>query len=268
MGMEADARGFAAAAGVGPFFAVETAAGDGLGPGPGAGWRRLGELTASGDGGASAVAAGDRIATARRSLAERAGVPLERVETRVAGSIVFLGLAARLLSPPLAVLVLAGRLPRWTVDGLWWRPVEGGPWPLMVTLSDAGAGGNAGSGDDRAATGGAAHAYAEQVVRGVVEPALAAFATAAGVSRKIMWGNVASGLVGSAGMIAAARPDLAAAARALAAELLTIEPLAGTGGFAPGPAGRVRFTRRSCCLFYRVPGGGTCADCVLTASRR
>jgi ferric iron reductase protein FhuF len=23
------------------------------------------------------------------------------------------------------------------------------------------------------------------------------------------------------------------------------------------------FVRHSCCLFYRLPGGGTCADCVL-----
>jgi ferric iron reductase protein FhuF len=24
------------------------------------------------------------------------------------------------------------------------------------------------------------------------------------------------------------------------------------------------FRRRSCCLYYRVPGGGLCDDCVLT----
>jgi len=25
----------------------------------------------------------------------------------------------------------------------------------------------------------------------------------------------------------------------------------------------VRFTRRSCCLYYRLPGAGMCADCAL-----
>ncbi|MFI1618174.1 (2Fe-2S)-binding protein [Streptomyces lydicus] len=28
------------------------------------------------------------------------------------------------------------------------------------------------------------------------------------------------------------------------------------------------FARRSCCLYYRVPGGGLCADCVLRRARR
>ena len=30
------------------------------------------------------------------------------------------------------------------------------------------------------------------------------------------------------------------------------------------PGRRARFKRTSCCLYYRVPGGGYCGDCVLT----
>jgi ferric iron reductase protein FhuF len=37
-------------------------------------------------------------------------------------------------------------------------------------------------------------------------------------------------------------------------------PLAGTGRRLPDG----RFVRRSCCLLYRLPGAGTCLDCILT----
>ncbi|WP_350325223.1 (2Fe-2S)-binding protein [Streptomyces katrae] len=39
--------------------------------------------------------------------------------------------------------------------------------------------------------------------------------------------------------------------------------LAGTGSFVHEPGLGVAFVRRSCCLYYRVPGGGLCGDCVL-----
>jgi FhuF 2Fe-2S C-terminal domain len=59
-------------------------------------------------------------------------------------------------------------------------------------------------------------------------------------------------------------PSLGAAQ--LTARMLALEPLRGTGELVqPDPSRPWRFlVRRSCCLFYRVPGGGTCGDCVLT----
>ena len=44
-------------------------------------------------------------------------------------------------------------------------------------------------------------------------------------------------------------------------------PLSDTGTLGPDGEG---FRRRSCCLYYRVPGGGLCGDCVLgpLAARR
>ncbi|MGW4250864.1 (2Fe-2S)-binding protein, partial [Streptomyces californicus] len=48
---------------------------------------------------------------------------------------------------------------------------------------------------------------------------------------------------------------------ALAAELFDDEALRSTG--APhGPA----FRRRSCCLYWRCPGGGLCGDCVFDSA--
>jgi hypothetical protein len=75
---------------------------------------------------------------------------------------------------------------------------------------------------------------------------------------KLLAGNIASALVGSANALLAARPDLRGPIVAVTNELLHTGRLAGAGVVAAG-----RFTRRSCCLFYRLPGGGTCGDCPL-----
>ena len=74
-------------------------------------------------------------------------------------------------------------------------------------------------------------------------------------------------------MLARAVPARADAALGLANRLLAREPLTGTGWFDHrpddgGPRPGWSFTRTSCCLFYRVPGGGLCGDCVLAAPRR
>jgi ferric iron reductase protein FhuF len=45
----------------------------------------------------------------------------------------------------------------------------------------------------------------------------------------------------------------------VAEELLARESLRGHGRYERPD----RFVRASCCLFYRIPGGGLCGDCVL-----
>ncbi|MES4829184.1 (2Fe-2S)-binding protein, partial [Streptomyces anthocyanicus] len=52
------------------------------------------------------------------------------------------------------------------------------------------------------------------------------------------------------------RTDTAARARSLTAGLLAHPLLAGAGTLTG-----TSFRRRSCCLYYRVPGGGVCGDC-------
>jgi ferric iron reductase protein FhuF len=49
--------------------------------------------------------------------------------------------------------------------------------------------------------------------------------------------------------------------------VLEHEPFAGFGRFVadPGHPSGIGFARTTCCLYYRVPGGGKCADCVLRA---
>lgn len=52
--------------------------------------------------------------------------------------------------------------------------------------------------------------------------------------------------------------DVPVKAAASSVHLSITARLRGTAEFAGG-----RFRRRSCCLFYQVPGGGYCGDCVL-----
>lgn len=59
-------------------------------------------------------------------------------------------------------------------------------------------------------------------------------------------------------------PGAGEAAALLAAGLLADGgPLEGTGTYLHEPGLGVAFLRRSCCLYYKVPGGGLCGDCVL-----
>ena len=199
----------------------------------GGGWRPIAELA-----GPRAVA--ELVEAASRSLGE--------VEPRVTASVTFLGAAARLVSPPLGALVIGGVLPS---ARLWWRRADGPGWQIGY--------------DDPAPAG---RPLSEELA-GLVTPVLAAFRTAYAVSPKVLWGNVTSAVAGATGLLADVGPAYAARANEVATEVLGRPPLAGTGTLVqpdPGCA-RLFLVRRSCCLYYRVPGGGLCGDCILTPER-
>jgi hypothetical protein len=207
------------------------------------GWRPWHELT-DGD-----VLAG-RVAVARGSLARLGGLAPAALPERVVASVVFLGWAARVVSPPLAAAALTATLP---VASLRWRAVSAGPLPLgyaSVTV---------------AATADA-RALLRTAVGDLLTPVLEAFRERFRLSPQVLWGNVASALGGAAGLITDADPAAGDRAGALVADALELSPLAGTGTLVrPDPARARRFlVRHNCCLYYRIPGGGTCGDCVLT----
>lgn len=270
-------------AALGPFFAFTTyPATDsptGTAPRPGAeatvgagpragGWQPLD---------APAVAA--RVTAVRRHLAAAGGQAPESVEIRVAASVAHLGLAARLLSPELALAVLHGRLLDHHLAAVRWQPLLGGPPPLALpeqALRDAGPGnggparaaGGAGAGEAAAAPrrDALADAFAARLAGGPLAE-LAALHAPFGVSPHILRGNTASAVNGSAGMIAAARPDLAAATAAFADALLDREPLRTQAHRTAAGA----FRRRSCCLIYRADPdrrGALCGDCALRPGGR
>ena len=67
-------------------------------------------------------------------------------------------------------------------------------------------------------------------------------------------------MTGALGELVRANPRLAWLARQLAGLLLSTLGLRGGGDLADAA---LTFRRRSCCLYYRVPGGGLCGDCCL-----
>ncbi|GIH23592.1 hypothetical protein Aph01nite_19020 [Acrocarpospora phusangensis] len=198
---------------------------------PEAGWRTLGDL----------LTGGDLIAARVDEVARRLGTG----ERRVAASILFQGLAARFWSPPIGLAVGHGLLLVLDPRTVLWRPVETGPLPLRLSAP--------------ATLPLSAEGLYAQVVDGLLEPLAATLRAVVPLSPHIVWGNAASAMAGSLRMLPRSRRALD-----LGAGLLRLGRLRETGRFAGEPF----FVRRSCCLYYRIPGGGICGDCVLAQDGR
>ncbi|GAA4603525.1 ferric iron reductase protein FhuF [Actinoplanes octamycinicus] len=237
----------AAAAELGAYFAWEPWDGS-------AGWRPFGELL-------DERVVAERVALGRDTLVRMSGREPAAIGEREVASITFLGLASRLLSPLLAAAAVGGAAVRPDPERLWWRAAPGGPLPFA--FRDLTAAPCAGWAPDR---------IAEAGLIDLVEPLLTVFRERFALSPRVLWGNVASALGGAAGMIADGRPESAARGAAIVEAALRLAPLRASAELVRPDPGRDRWflVRRNCCLYYRIPGGGTCGDCVLTpdAERR
>lgn len=167
------------------------------------------------------------------------GARYRTTERRVAASLFFLSYTARLLCPTVAARVLGGAVPDVRPANLWWRysPAEG----LQVRLAEPTAG------------------------PGIAEamgPVVEAIREESGVAAGLLWGNAASSVAGGLRTVARSGAATVEDCLAVGAELFAEPPLIGTGEFVEFP-GEVVFRRRSCCLYYRLDGGGTCGDCPL-----
>ncbi|WP_394428019.1 (2Fe-2S)-binding protein [Streptomyces sp. SGAir0957] len=168
-------------------------------------------------------------------------------EARVGWSIAHLGLAARLWSPLLACTVLHGIVldlsrVEWADDSsaIRLRGAAEGRLVAPFRLPDV----------------------VEAVYEQVAGPLAALESTFdVKVAPRLLDGNVASALVGSAAVLLRARPGTGPAVTRLTHALLGTGRLTGTGRVT-GPG--LSFRRNSCCLYYRAPGGGKCGDCCLT----
>lgn len=228
---------------IGPFFAIDTDPAEAVDPT----WRPLRDLYTD------PAPLRDRIAHVRRVLDS---------DERVAASIAFQGLAARIVSAPFAAVVLHGVLPGLTAAALHWRAAVSGPWPLWI---DPSGGGRESHFPARSGPGSGfpelpAADLAELLLEEHMTPLVAAVRAQVPISPRILWGSVASSVASAKAQVGRARPEAAARAGAVAEQLLTTGPLRGTAELHPA------FRRRSCCLYYRVPGGGLCGDCVLQRS--
>jgi hypothetical protein len=234
---------FADVARIGPFFAVAT------GPPPGGGFASVAALAGPPPGPLEA-----RISGVAAAL---------HTDRRVAASTAFQGLAAQLVAPLFAAAA-AGVLPVPDPAGdlpatLHWRAGGPGPW-----LWWRGAGRVAACPD----AGEAAEALGAALDR-LLRPLVAAVRARVPVSERVLWGDVAAAVAGARRQVAAARPGEAGRAGDLARRLLAVAPLAPTAELLPPepPDHGWTFRRRTCCLYYRVPGGGLCGDCVLRRPR-
>ncbi|WP_327683377.1 (2Fe-2S)-binding protein [Kitasatospora sp. NBC_00458] len=248
---------------VGPYFALDVARSPGEGPPPG--FRPLRDLYAPGP---------DGLLTGRvREVARRLGT----AETRVAASILHLGLAARLCSVGLGAAVLLGEVPELDPDLARVRVPEQGPIDLWTPYRPAQA--DRGSLVDR---------FHRSVVEGQLTALEEAVRAVVPLPDGLLRGNTASALAGALRMLdvhTAAQPGSTPAphgparARALVAQVLARPPLAGTGTLLatrvpgipgdPGALGGTAFRRNSCCLYYRIgPQAGVCGDCCFTRPPR
>ena len=162
------------------------------------------------------------------------------VPARVAGSVVQLGMSGRILAPALAAQALGLQSVSLHAADLWCQDDLGGAYPLSLTT-----------------------AAVTDLVEGVIVELADLFARRYGVPSRTIWGNLASTINSAARQFTLARPDLAAAARAVADHALADARLDG-GRLRVGPA----FRRRSCCLIYQASGSraAVCGDCVLAAA--
>ncbi|MFE6199786.1 (2Fe-2S)-binding protein [Streptomyces sp. NPDC057838] len=178
-----------------------------------------------------------------RKVARALGVP----EPRVAASVAHQALAARLWSVALGCAVLYGSLPDLDARRLRWDPDGSAPDDLWLS-------------GVRPLPAEPEH-LAEVVLDGHLTPLASALRVHHRLAPGLLRGNSASALAGAARELDRwarrhGRPGAAARARSLAARLLAHPQLSGAGTLT-GTA----FRRRSCCLYYRVPGGGVCGDC-------
>lgn len=166
-------------------------------------------------------------------------------DLRIGASLVHLGHATRLWSPVLACAIGHGVLPR--LDDLQ-RADDGAqlrlPRPVGMPADSP-----------------------DALYRAVVSEHMRPLAAGLRVklAPALLAGNIASALVGAARALLTARPDLRRAVTETTRSLLDTGALAGSGVIT-GP--RLGFRRRSCCLFYRLPDGSLCGDCVLHRTPR
>ncbi|MFF4346046.1 (2Fe-2S)-binding protein [Streptomyces sp. NPDC001530] len=168
---------------------------------------------------------------------------LRAPERRIAVSIAQQGLAARLWSIALGAAALYGQVPDLDPELLRWDPDGSAPDDLWLS-------------EVRALP---VTAVDEVVRAGHLAPLAAVLHSRYRVSTGLLWGNAGSALAGAVRQLdrwarANGRPEVGDRARTIASVLFAHPDLSGT-------LDSRTLRRRSCCLYYRVPGGGLCGDC-------
>jgi FhuF 2Fe-2S C-terminal domain len=162
-------------------------------------------------------------------------------DLRIGASLVHLGHAARLWSPVLACTLGHGVVP--DLKDLQ-RADHGAQLRIAEPVGEA-------------VSSPSADLLYRIVVQQHMEPLAAGLRVK--LAHGLLAGNIASALVGASRALLSARPDLRCPIVRITNSLLDTGMLAGSG-MITGP--HLGFRRRSCCLFYRIPGRSVCGDCV------
>ncbi|KPH20757.1 hypothetical protein AN948_05195 [Rhodococcus sp. ADH] len=190
------------------------------------------------------------IAQTRLTMAQMSKCDPTCVPAAAAASSLQISMVARLLSPAIGATLAFGStpspsgtdLPRWQLKG---HSVE-----FSYQVIDWHSGTSAHESAIR---------ISDSILNGVITPINTGFLASSSMSHKVLRGNVASAANGAVTVLAMTRPDLEPAGRELVRELLNTPMLKEAGAFTDSG-----FRRHNCCLFYRVPGGGLCGDCILS----
>ncbi len=192
----------------------------------------------------------EQVATLGRLLGTR--------EQRPVASILHLGAASAMCAPLLATAATDRIVPALRSDELRFGFRDGGPLQLSaVAIADA----------QPALLPELAQQLIAVAIAGILEPFTQALIAAVPLPEKTLSGNLFSALAAAARLVT---PEAAGARARAIVDLVArrYSPLhdAGVLGWQADPENdpRAYFRRRNCCLFYRVPGGGICGDCILS----
>jgi ferric iron reductase protein FhuF len=176
-------------------------------------------------------------------LVDAVGARLGTGERRVAASMVVLGYAARLVGPTLAVLFRDGILldVRPGRVRYAYHPDTGFRLSLPEPAARPGP-----------VEAGLVEGWHGTVVDGHLARIVDAVGSDTRIAAPLLWGNVASGVAATLRVLGVHRPAL-----------LDRGPLRDSGTYRPDGT----FRRRTCCLYYRLQGGGKCGDCPLIHRR-
>ncbi|MGC9669019.1 (2Fe-2S)-binding protein [Planosporangium sp. 12N6] len=206
-------------------------------------------------------AAGAGVDDVAADLVDRVAARLGTGERRVAASMVVLGYAARLVGPAVAALLREDLLLDLRPENVRFAYDPPGGFTVVLVRW-------AGWRGDRSAL---RRRWCETVVDDHLGLLVNAVRARVPVAAPLLWGNVASGLAGALRAVASggtvAHSATPARCYADGRYLLNHGPLRGSGDLTLDD-GQLRFVRRSCCLYYRLDGGGMCGDCVLLHRRR
>ena len=180
-------------------------------------------------------------------ILESVRIKLGGCEPRIAASLFFQAYAARLLSPQLACMAIAGCVPEMRPGRLFWRSPDAETIELGMT---AGAGWAA---SDEVLIDEVVQASFENHLR----PLTAALRARVRIGESLLRANAAAALIGGLRLLSG---HLGRSWRNLAARALAQPCLRECGSL---QAKEPRFIRRRCCLYYRVSGGAKCGDCPI-----